>query len=70
MGVLKQTEHVEQSLPFLLRDFDADNGGKFINQHLLKYLTIRKGAPIQFTRSCAYHTQDNVHIKRYRNQNR
>jgi hypothetical protein len=63
MGVLKQTEHVEQSLPFLLRGFDADNGGEFINQHLLKYLTIRKGQPVQFTRSRAYKKDDNAHIE-------
>lgn len=63
MGVLKQTEHVEQSLPFALRGFDADNGGEFINQHLLKYLTIRQGPPVQFTRSRAYKKDDNAHIE-------
>jgi hypothetical protein len=63
LGVLKQTQHVEQSLPFPLRGFDADNGGEFINNHLLKYLTMREGNPVQFTRSRAYKKDDNAHIE-------
>jgi hypothetical protein len=62
-GVLQQTKHVEQSLPFALRGFDSDNGGEFINEHLFKYLTGRNSRPVQFTRSRAYKKDDNAHIE-------
>lgn len=62
-GVLTQTKHVEQSLPFSLRGFDSDNGGEFINEHLFKYMTGRNSGPVQFTRSRAYKKDDNAHIE-------
>ena len=62
-GVLEQTKDVEDSLPFALRGFDADNGKEFINYHLYKYLALRKGNPVQFTRSRAYKKNDNSHIE-------
>lgn len=62
-GVLEQTKNVEDSLPFPLRGFDSDNGGEFINYHLYKYLALRQGDPIQFTRSRAYKKDDNSHIE-------
>ncbi|MEK6867157.1 MAG: integrase [Thermoproteota archaeon] len=62
-GVLEQTGDVERSLPFCLRGFDTDNGGEFINYHLYKYLALRKGNPVQFTRSRAYKKNDNSHIE-------
>jgi len=62
-GILEQTEDVERSLPFPLRGFDADNGGEFINYHLYKYLALRQGTPVQFTRSRAYKKNDNSHIE-------
>jgi hypothetical protein len=60
--VLQQIKHIETSLPFPLRGFDCDNGGEFLNYHLLKYLTQRK-QPAQFTRSRAYHKDDNAHVE-------
>lgn len=62
-GILEQTKNVEESLPFPLRGFDADNGGEFINYHLYKYLALRQGNPVQFTRSRAYKKDDNSHIE-------
>ncbi len=62
LGVIQQTKHVEESLPFPLRGFDSDNGHEFINNHLFKYLTGRK-QPVQFTRSRAYKKDDNAHIE-------
>lgn len=62
-GVLEQTKDVEHALPFPLRGFDADNGGEFINNHLYKYLALRHGKPVQFTRSRAYKKNDNSHIE-------
>ena len=62
-GVHIQTEDVENSLPFLIRVFDSDNGGEFINDHLFRYFTKRSVNPVQFTRSRAYKKNDNSHIE-------
>jgi hypothetical protein len=61
-GVLEQIHHIEQSLPFPLLGFDSDNGSEFLNYHLLRHFTERK-KPIQFTRSRAYHKDDNAHVE-------
>ena len=60
--VLVQIKDIEVSLPFPLLGFDCDNGGEFLNYHLLKHFTKRK-QPIQFTRSRAYHKDDNSHVE-------
>ena len=60
--VLKQISDVENSLPFPILGFDSDNGGEFLNYHLLRHFTNRNN-PVQFTRSRAYHKDDNSHIE-------
>jgi hypothetical protein len=62
-GVFDQTKDVENSLPFAIRGFDSDCGGEFINNHLFKYFTDRRHNPVQFTRSRAYHSNDNSHVE-------
>ena len=52
--VLEQIKDIEGTLPFPLLGFDCDNGGEFLNYHLLRHFTERKQR-IQFTRSRAYH---------------
>jgi hypothetical protein len=44
---------IEASLPFPILDFDTDNGGEFLNWHLLSYFG-KKTRPVPFTRSRAY----------------
>lgn len=61
-GVLKQIKNVERMLPFPLRGFDCDNGGEFINYHLIKHFG-NKVSPVQFTRSRSYRSDDNAHIE-------
>lgn len=61
-GVLKQLEIIEKRLPFELLGFDCDNGGEFLNYHLIEYFQERK-KPIQFTRSRPYHKGDNAHVE-------
>lgn len=61
-GVLEQVKDVEDLIPFPLRGFDCDNGGEFLNYHLMKYLLKRKN-PVQFTRSRPYHKDDNSHVE-------
>lgn len=60
--VLVQIKDIEESLPFDLLGFDCDNGSEFLNYHLLRHFTERK-QPVQFTRSRAYHKDDNSHVE-------
>jgi hypothetical protein len=61
-GVPAATRQVEARLPFDLLGFDSDNGGEFLNHHLWAYMRERK-APVQFTRSRPYHSDDNAHVE-------
>jgi hypothetical protein len=61
-GVLEQIKNIEKTFPFSILGFDCDNGGEFLNYHLLRHFTERK-QPVQFTRSRAYHKDDNAHIE-------
>ena len=61
-GVLEQLKDIEAKLPFALLGFDSDNGSEFLNHHLFRHFTSRK-QPVQFTRSRAYHSQDNAHVE-------
>jgi hypothetical protein len=63
--VLEQIKDVEESLPFPLRGFDSDNGGEFLNHHLLRHFTDNpeRKLPVSFTRSRAYKRDDNSHIE-------
>ena len=61
-GVLEQIKNIEKTLPFPILGFDCDNGGEFLNYHLLRHFTERK-QPVQFTRSRASHKDDNAHIE-------
>lgn len=62
IGAFKAIESIENSLPFKVRGFDSDNGGEFLNWHLLAYFTKRK-RPVEYTRSRAYKKNDNAHIE-------
>jgi hypothetical protein len=61
-GVLAATREVEERLPFGLLGFDSDNGGEFLNHHLWAYMRERQ-APVEFTRSRPYHSDDNAHVE-------
>lgn len=60
--ILEQIRDVEASLPFPLLGIDSDNGGEFINHHLVRYLHNRP-QPLCFTRSRSYKSNDNAHIE-------
>lgn len=60
--VVAKVKDIETSLPFPLLGFDSDNGSEFLNHHLLRHFTDRKH-PVQFTRSRAYHKDDNAHVE-------
>jgi len=57
-----QISDLEESLPFPLLGLDSDNGGEFINHHLVAYLGQRP-KPVLFTRSRAYHKNDNARVE-------
>jgi hypothetical protein len=61
-GVVNQIKDIEKALPFPLLGFDSDNGSEFLNYHLFQHFAQRK-LPVQFTRSRAYHKDDNAHIE-------
>jgi hypothetical protein len=61
-AVLGQIRDVEARLPFELLGVDSDNGGEFINHHLVKHFAQRE-RPVGFTRSRAYRKNDNAHIE-------
>ncbi len=61
-AVLDQLKDIEACLPFELLGFDCDNGHEFLNEQVLQYFHDRKRV-IQFTRSRAYHKDDNAHIE-------
>ncbi len=61
-GVLAQIKDVENTLPFDILGYDCDNGSEFLNHHLIQYFADRK-MPVQFTRSRAYHKNDNAHVE-------
>ena len=61
-SIVEQIMDVERSLPFDLLGFDCDNGSEFLNHHLYRYLTGRR-SPVAFTRSRAYHKDDNAHVE-------
>ena len=61
-AVLRQISDVEARLPFPLLGVDSDNGGEFINHHLVRHFSTRD-RPVAFTRSRAYRKNDNAHIE-------
>jgi len=61
-GVLEQTRQVEEQLPFPLLGLDFDNGGEWLNWHLIHYLQERI-KPVRVTRSRPYHSDDNAHVE-------
>jgi hypothetical protein len=61
-AVLAQVRDIEETLPFALLGVDSDNGGEFLNHHLVHYLQAR-ARPVYFTRSRAYHKNDNAHVE-------
>jgi len=61
-NTFKAIREIELTLPFKLKGFDCDNGKEFMNYRLLKYFKNRT-PPVSYTRSRAYHKNDNSHIE-------
>jgi len=61
-GTLRVLQDVEASLPFSLLGLDSDNGGEFINYHVLHWLQ-KRPRPVFMTRSRPYKKDDNAHVE-------
>jgi hypothetical protein len=59
-GVVASLDEMAQALPFTLKALDSDNGGEFINWHLIQYC---QSHHIQSFRSRPYKKDDNAHIE-------
>ena len=62
VGTLAALQDVEASLPFSLLGLDSDNGGEFLNHHVLKWLQ-KRPRPVFMTRSRPYKKDDNAHVE-------
>jgi hypothetical protein len=61
-GTLAALRDVEASLPFALLGLDSDNGGEFLNHHVLRWLQ-KRPRPVFMTRSRPYKKDDNAHVE-------
>jgi len=62
VGTLAALRDVEASLPFALLGLDSDNGGEFLNHHVLRWLQ-KRPQPVFMTRSRPYKKDDNAHVE-------
>src|SRR5262249_43137144 len=58
--VFEALQDIQAGLPFKLLGIDSDNGGEFINQHLLSYCSAQG---IKFTRGRPYKKNDNCYVE-------
>jgi len=61
-GTLAALQDMEACLPFSLLGLDSDNGGEFLNYHVLKWLQQRP-QPVFMTRSRPFKKDDNAHVE-------
>lgn len=61
-GTLAALQDIEAGLPFALLGLDSDNGGEFLNHHVLRWLQHRP-RPVFMTRSRPYKKDDNAHVE-------
>ena len=59
---LAALQDLEASLPFALLGLDSDNGGEFLNYHVLHWLQ-KRPQPVFMTRSRPYKKDDNAHVE-------
>jgi hypothetical protein len=62
-SAVEQLAHIEGLLPFPWLGLDSDNGGEFINRHVLRWCQQKRAEPIYYTRSRPYRSNDNAHIE-------
>lgn len=61
-STLAALQDLEARLPFALLGLDSDNGGEFLNHHVVRWLQQRP-QPVFLTRSRPYKKDDNAHVE-------
>ncbi len=61
-STLGALQDLERTLPFALLGLDSDNGGEFLNHHVLRWLQ-KRPRPVYMTRSRPYKKDDNAHVE-------
>jgi hypothetical protein len=61
-GTLAALQDIEAGLPFSLLGLDSDNGGEFLNHHVVKWLQ-KRPRPVFMTRSRPWKKDDNAHVE-------
>jgi hypothetical protein len=61
-STLEALKDMERTLPFALLGLDSDNGGEFLNHHVLRWLQ-KRPRPVYMTRSRPYKKDDNAHVE-------
>jgi hypothetical protein len=61
-GTLAALQDMEARLPFALLGLDSDNGGEFLNYHVMRWLQ-KRARPVFMTRSRPYKKDDNAHVE-------
>ena len=61
-ATLVALQDIEKTLPFELLGLDSDNGGEFLNYHVLHWLQ-RRPRPVYVTRSRPNKKDDNAHVE-------
>ena len=61
-GTLAALQDMEASLPFPLLGLDSDNGGEFLNYHVMNWLQ-KRTRPVFMTRSRPWKKDDNAHVE-------
>ena len=62
-AAVQQLTDIESDLPFPWLGLDTDNGGEFINRHVLRWCQRGRRDPIYYTRSRPYRSNDNALIE-------
>jgi len=64
-GIIYALNSIQNSLPFDLFALNVDNGNEFLNNHLIRYLSIYSEGKkrIELTRSRPYIKNDNAHVE-------
>lgn len=59
---LAQLQDIERQLPFAWLGMDSDNGGEFLNWHVVHWCA-QRARPVRMTRARPYHKNDNAHVE-------
>ena len=62
-ATVEQLQDIEKAQPFLWLGLDSDNGGEFINRHVLRWCQKDRRQPIYYTRSRPFRSNDNAHVE-------